>query len=587
MKKCLYYAMIFRVSLLLVPFVSTLFAGELSQPNYKVIEELDVRVTMRDGIDLSTNVYRPDAPGKFPALLVRTPYGNGGVDNSSGHYFAERRYVVVIQDTRGRYESEGVFYPVAYETNDGIDTHEWVIKQPWSNGKLGTFGGSYVGMTQWMPALKGSTDLVAMFTYVPYTEGYSVWFQQGALRLRLLTEWYAMMTAPYDFDEKIFMEDKIDTVNRSLPLGDQDKSLGWRMPFARDLLNHPEHDSYWEPMKYEGNYKNIDAAGYIVAGWYDLFTGQNLKSFMEMNGESIKPTVRSKQKLLVGPWGHGVSKDGTLGDLDFGKEAVIDVQELRLRWFDYHLKGIDTGIMDEPPVKIFVMGDNVWRTENEWPLKRTRYTKYYLHSSGSANSKDGDGSLNQILPKKEPNDSYVYDPIDPVPSMPDSTIFSDFRHYPHNHSLLEGRNDILVYTTSALKEDTEVTGPIALTLFASSSAVNTDFTGKLLDVYPDGRAMYLCDGIIRTSFRDGPTHTSNIESSRVYEYHIDLWATSNVFKKGHKIRIEISSSNFPRFDRNLNTGRNFTTETEPIKATQAIYHTKEYPSHIVLPVIPR
>ena len=568
-------------------FAPALFAEELSQPTYEVIEELDVRVTMRDGIDLSTNIYRPDAPGTFPSLLVRTPYGNGGKDNGSGHYFAKRGYVVVIQDTRGRNESEGSFYPIANEADDGIDTHKWVAQQPWSNGKLGTFGGSYVGMTQWMPALEGSSNLVAMFTSVPFTENYTVAFQQGAFRLRLITEWYAMMTAPNTFDIKKFQEGSIDTLNRVLPVARQETELGWRMPFFHDTLNHYEHDSYWEPIIFEGKYETINAATYILAGWYDLFTGQNLKNYMEMTNNSIKASVRSKQKLIVGPWGHGVSKDGTLGDLDFGKDAVIDVQKLRLRWFDYHLKGIDTGIMDEPSVKIFVMGDNVWRTENEWPLKRTKYTNYYLHSSGSANTNNDNGLLNQTLPGNEPNDIFIYDPGDPVPSMPDSTVFSDFKYYPDDHSLLEGREDILVYTTPALKEDTEVTGPVKLMLYAASSAKNTDFTGKLLDVYPDGRAIYLCDGIMRTSFRDGPKNTSNIDSGKVYEYHIDMWATSNVFKIGHKIRIEISSSNFPRFDRNLNTGGNFATETEIVKAEQTIYHTKEYPSHVVLPVIPR
>jgi hypothetical protein len=402
----------------------------------------------------------------------------------------------------------------------------------------------------------------------------------------MFTLWYAMMTAPYDFKLEEFQKHDIDDANRFLPLLEQETKIGWRMPFTRDMLNHPENDAYWEIMRFEGRYKNVRSAIYTVVGWYDLFTAQNLKNFMEMTKSSIAPAVRSKQKMIVGPWGHGTWGAGKLGDLDFGKGAVLDTQAMMLRWFDATLKGMDTGILKEPPVKIFVMGENVWRFENEWPLKRTVYTKYYLHSGGNANTLNGDGALGTDMQRDEPNDRFVYDPEAPVPSMPDSSTFDDFKNYPVDNSRLEGRADILVYSTSPLERDTEVTGPLEIILHAASTAVNTDFTGKLLDVYPDGRAIYIRDGIIRASFRNGPKNTSNIQPGKAYEYHIDLWATSNVFKKGHRIRVEISSSNFPRFDRNLNTGGNFATETKWLKAEQTIYHTKEFPSCIVLPVIP-
>lgn len=562
-------------------------AETLSQPKYTVVEELDVRIPMRDGIRLSTNIYRPKEPGAYPVLLQRTPYGNGGSGNKQAHFFAERGYVFAVQDTRGRYESEGIFYPIVFEAADGLDTHAWIVKQPWCNGKIGTVGASYTGMTQWMPALLGSPYLVSMFPEVPYTESYSVSFQNGAFRLRMFTTWYTMMTAPYDFKSEEFQKNDIDKVNRFLSLSEQDTQVGWRLPFIRDILGHPEQDAYWEPIRFEGRYKNVRAAMYTVVGWYDLFTAQNLMSFMEMTKPAIAPAVRSKQKMIVGPWGHGTWwGGGKLGDLDFGKDSTLNDQELMLRWFDATLKGIDTGIMNEPPVKIFVMGENVWRFENEWPLGRTAYTKYYFHSGGNANTRNGDGTLSRDIQLNEPNDRFMYDPEKPVPSTPDSSTYDDFKNYPIDNSALEGRNDILVYSTPPLDRDTEVTGPLAVILYAASSAVNTDYTGKLLDVYPDGRAIYIRDGIIRASFRSGPKNTSNIQPGKVYEYHIDLWATSNVFMKGHRIRVEISSSNFPRFDRNLNTGGNFATETRWVKAEQTIYHTKEYPSCIVLPVIP-
>ena len=565
--------------------LSLSFAKETSQPTYKVTEELDVKVTMRDGIRLSTNIYRPESDGKFPALLMRTPYGNGGAGNRQGHFFAERGYVFVVQDTRGRFESEGIFYPIIFEAEDGLDTHRWLTEQPWCDGSIGTHGGSYVGMTQWMPALQGSPNVKAMFPVVAYSENYTVHYQNGANQLRLFTHWYTMITAPFDFDMEEYQRDTINRVNRHLPLFDQDTQVGWRLPFMRDTIQHPENDRYWEQMKYDGKYQNNKAAVFITAGWYDLFTSQNLKNFTEMTKPSIAPDIHARQKLMVGPWGHGIPGNGTLGVLDFGKESVIDLQEIMLRWFDCHVKGIDNSIMEEPPVKIFVMGDNVWRYENEWPLERTKYTQFYFHSKGRANTKDGDGTLSTARQKDEPVDSYIYNPDDPVPSMPDSSTFNAFIYFPIDHSVLEGREDILVYSTPLLTKDIEVTGPVEVILYAASTASNTDFTGKLLDVYPDGRAVYICDGIIRASFRNGSTNTSNIEPGKVYEYHIDLWATSNVFKKGHRIRVEISSSNFPRFDRNLNIGRTIATETERMKAEQTIYHNQRYPTCVVLPVI--
>lgn len=581
------FTTIFTVSLLLVSFVTISIAEELSQPIYDVIEELDIKVVMRDGVRLSTNIYRPDAEGNFPVLLKRTPYGNGGTGNKDSHFWAERGYVTVVQDTRGRYESEGVFYPIFNEAEDGLDTQKWCSEQPWCNGKIGTYGGSYHGMTQWMPALEGSNYVSAMFPYIPYIDCYTVHFQNGAARLRLFSFWYTFMTAPYDYNMNDFWADVIDIADTHLPLAEQDTVIGWRMPFTRDWLSHPERDAYWEPLRIQGKYHNVKAPVYILAGWYDLFTAQNLNSFMAMRDSSIPEYVRKNQKIIVGPWGHGSDPKTTLGDLDFGEDAGVNINDLMLRWFDHHLKGINTGIMDEPPVKIFVMGDNVWRYENEWPLARTKYTKFYLHSDGNANTKSEDGSLSMNKADNEPPDRYSYNPADPVPSAPDSSVFDDFKHFPIDHSGIEGRNDILVYTTEPLKSDLEVTGPVSMTLYASSSAKTTDFTGKFLDVYPDGRAIYICDGIIRVTHRNGDTGISYIEPGKIYEYTIDLWATSNVFKKGHCIRVEISSSNFPRFDRNLNTALNNALATEMVTAEQAIYHDKDHPSCIVLPLIPR
>ena len=297
---------------------------------------------------------------------------------------------------------------------------------------------------------------------------------------------------------------------------------------------------------------------------------------MKMTAPDIDPEIRVRQKLLMGPWVHG-SESRLTGDLDFGEDAEIDTRELELRWFDSQLKGIENGILEEPPVRIFVMGENAWRYENEWPLARTVYREYYFHSNGRANSSRGDGTIDTAPPKDENPDTFVYDPEDPV--------LTPGRDEPIDQRVVEARKDVLVYTTGKLAQSIEVTGPVEVVLYASSSVTNTDFTAKLVDVHPDGKAIRLCEGIIRASFRDPGVPPSAIQPNKVYQYNISLWSTSNLFMEGHQILVEISSSNFPRFDRNLNTGISPAQDTASLKATQTIYHSSEYPSCIVLPVI--
>ena len=549
----------------------------LSEPTYKVIEELDIKVPMRDGVRLSTNIYRPDAPGKFPALLMRSPYGNGGAGNSEANFFASRGYVVVLQDTRGRYESEGVFDAMQSEAMDGYDTQQWVGEQFWCNGKIGTYGGSYVGFTQWMPAPLQSPYLVTMFPVVTFSDFHDVVYQNGAFFLELFGPWSFEMTQPYSIVSDSIAK-RMDKILMTLPLIDQDKMLGWKIPFYRDWLLHPEHDRYWDRTSVGDGYSKIKASVYSIGGWYDILLKGTINNYLKMTGSMIDPEVRNKQKLLIGPWVHDAGKR-KVGELDFGESAELNESALMLHWFDNQLKGIDNGANEEPPVKIFVMGENRWRFENEWPLARAENQKYYFHSQGKANTLTGDGSMDTKLPKDMSVDKFIYDPKDPVRTI--GTMG------PYDQRQVEIRKDVLVYTTVQLNEDIEVTGPVNAIVYASSSARNTDFTAKLVDVYPDGRAIRICEGIIRTDHRNSSLLPSNIEPGRIYKYSIDLWATSNLFKKGHQIRVEISSSNFPRFDRNLNTGNYFATDTAIIKAEQIIYHSTDYPSCIILPVIRR
>ncbi len=547
----------------------------LSETEYNVIEELDVRVPMRDGVLLSTNIYRPDVPGRYPVLLMRSPYGNGGKGNKLAAYAVSRGYVVVLQDTRGRYESEGVFDAMQPEAEDGYDTQQWIGAQIWCNGKIGTFGGSYVGFTQWMPAPLQSQYLVTMFPVVTFSDLHDVMYQNGAFRLELFGLWSWEMTSPYNLNPDSLAKNT-DKILMSLPLIDQDKQLGWKIPFLRDWLMHPEHDSYWNRTSVGDGYSKIKASVFSTGGWYDILLKGTIDNYLKMTGPDIDPEVRKKQKLMIGPWVHNTGQR-KVGELDFGESAEMDENPLMLRWFDNQLKGIENGMDEEPPVKIFVMGANKWRFENEWPLARTVYQNFYFHSGGRANTLDGDGTLDINPPDDKNPDRYVYDPSDPV-----RTIGS---MGPYDQTEIEKRQDVLVYSTPPLKSDIEVTGPVNAIVYASSSAKNTDFTAKLVDVYPDGRAIRICEGIIRADHRNPSLPPTNIELGKVYKYNIDLWATSNVFKKGHKIRVEISSSNFPRFDRNLNTGDYFATDTKWIKAEQTVFHNKQYPSCIVLPVI--
>lgn len=581
MKKTLIRGFVFALGILL-------FAGSLSSFGQKVIqegseavfkvkEELDVKVVMRDGVRLSTNIYRPDAEGKFPVLLMRSPYGNGGAGNRNAHFYAQRGYVVVNQDTRGRYESEGMFDAFQTEGNDGYDTQQWAGTQAWSNGKIGSYGGSYVGFTQWIPAPLQSPYLVTMFPTVTFSDFHDVAYQNGAFRLQLFTPWSIEMTRPFIVNSESVSK-KMDSVLMTLPLIEQDRAMGWKIPFLRDWLSHPEHDSYWNRTSVGDNYSKIQTSSYNIGGWFDILLEGTINNYIKMTAPGIDPEISNRQKLMIGPWVHSMG-NRKVGELDFGEAAQFKEErtQFMLRWFDNQLKGMDNGVMEEAPVKIFVMGINQWRFEDDWPLPGTDYQDFYFHSKGQANTLNGDGLMNSKPPKKESSDHFVYSPDDPVPTV--GTMG------PYDMRSVEERADVLVYTTPPLKKDLEVTGPVKAVVFASSSAVNTDFTAKLVDVYPDGRAMRICEGIIRADHRDADQAPSPIMPGEVYEYTIDLWATSNVFLEGHQMRVEISSSNFPRFDRNLNTGNYFATDTTVLKAEQTIYHGPEHPSRIILPVI--
>jgi putative CocE/NonD family hydrolase len=558
-----------------------------AQEAFEVDVRTEVMIPMRDGVELSANIFLPKAEGKYPVILIRSPYGKGNEKYGDGLFYAGRGYVVVSQDCRGKGSSQGDWEPFANERNDGVDTQQWLLKQSWCNGSIGTAGGSYVGFTQWISAPNAGDHLKAMFPLVPLVDTYGDGvYIDGALNLALMMGWGSAVALRPGEQVAMFTwkEQDWNKAFKTLPLNEWDRALGRRVQYLRDWVAHPHFDDYWAARGVRNQWQDITVPICAVGGWYDIFSRSVFEHINAVRSKSRSQDARKHQHLIMGPWAHGISADGKVGDLNFGRESLINLRELQTKWFDYWLKGDKTGADAWPAFRIFVMGRNQWRDEFQWPLERTEYTPYYFHSDGSANTSDGDGKLSTTRSSDEPGDKFVYDPNVPVPTAGGCNLVG-CPAGPRDQSEVEKRNDVLVFTGEAMKKELEVTGPVKVILYAASTAKDTDFTAKLLDVHPDGRPFNLCDGIARASCRDSISEPSLIQPGRIYRYEIDLWVTSNVFLPGHKIRVEISSSNFPRFDRNLNTGEPFGTGTEFIKATQTIYHDQEHPSHILLPVI--
>jgi uncharacterized protein len=565
-----------------------LMAGE----NLEITVTRNVEAKMRDGVTLRADIYRPKAEGKYPVLLVRTPYDKQWI-SGFGHKAAARGYVVIAQDVRGRFESEGEWYTFKNESQDGYDTVEWAAALPYSNGKVGMFGGSYVGATQFLAAMAKPPHLAGICPNVTASNYHDGWTYQGGAFEQWFNESWSTGLAQDTLRRRLEKNADARGGTKVLPLVSYPvldaPSAEGLAPYFKDWLAHPSYDEYWKQISIEDHYAQIQVPVFNKGAWYDIFMGGTLKNYARLKTEGGTEAARKGQRLVVAVGGHaGQSASGKVGAVEFGDKLAADGDEMTLRWYDWLLKGEANGVEKEKPVKIFVMGKNEWREEDDWPLARAKKTKYYLHSAGAANGVAGNGTLSTVAPAEERPDQYVYDPNDAVPTIGGPLCCEALPTGigPQDQRPAEARSDMLVYTTPVFAKDTEVTGPVSLDLYVSTSAVDTDFTGMLVDVWPNGFAQNLTSGILRMRYRNSQEKPELANPGETYDITMDLWATSNVFLAGHKLRLEVSSSNFPRFDRNLNTGEEQARATRMVKATNVIYHDKAHPSALVVPVVP-
>jgi putative CocE/NonD family hydrolase len=621
----------------------------LSQPEFDVVVEKNVKVPMRDDIRLATDIYRPavdgnPAQGTFPTILVRTPYNkerhtvSGGFP-VEGTFFARRGYVYAVQDCRGRYQSEGAFYILKDEGSDGYDTVEWIAQQPWSNGHVGTMGTSYMSWVQSSMAVLHPPHLTAMMPDQGAWNAYMSSFRQnGCFEMRFMGWAFfgaaSSVEAHTDLNVSSVLRntDLRDWLQR-IPLKKGHSPLALAPAYERwffDIFTTGEYNAYWQQrgfafQEYVDDHADVPVS--CTGGWYDSYTRSTSEMFMDLSRTKTGPIT-----LLMGPWTHGsVTKEVSFaGDVDFGPDAIIDWFMIRLRFFDQYLKGLDTGLTREPPVRLFVMGGGSgkrtpegrldhggqWRWETKWPLARTSYTPYYLHD---------DMSLSPSPPNQETpsGTTFIYDPCHPVPTIGGNisalmyltksnrpldvmmrltpvvqagaynqvetpTIFGSAAPF----LPLASRHDVLVFQTSPLPKAVEVTGPMSVTFWIASSAPDTDFTAKLIDVYPpnedypEGYAMNISDSIMRARFHRSWEQEAFLEKNTIYQLHFKLYPTSNLFAVNHRIRLDVSSSNYPRFDLNSNTGESIGRNTYRLPAKNTIYHDAQHPSHIRLPIIP-
>ena len=596
-------------------------------PIYEIDVVKSIMVPMRDGVRLSTDLYMPaGSAAKFPTILMRDPYDKN-VPTSAGHKyrfeflmsFVRKGFVVAIQDMRGRFESEGRYLPGKNNRHDGYDTVTWLTDQPWSNDRVATFGCSYTGDTQVILATTRHPKHVAAAPMASTTGYYAygrpwVSFDGGAFELAQTAGWFSRSGSevvygpPAWVDRQEWFRSEAAKLYRksagrendiayfpyirTLPILDiLKKSNSPPTQYENFVSSNPEAP-YFKGLEWANQDDQFDTPMLFVDSWYDYGPAEALELWNLARKNSVTERSRDNQFIIIAPTKHCayINSDGSeqliVGEREVG-DVRLDYRRMLYRWYDYWLRGADNGITDMPKVQYYLMGKNEWRSSDVWPLANTTYTKYYLHSGGKANSRYGDGLVSLQAPEDEPADHFVYDPATPVPSLGGQAFCTgtDKGAGSYDQSANEMRNDVLVFTSEVLDQGVDVTGPLEVVLYVSSSAKDTDFTAKLIDVNPDGRAFNVQEGALRMRYREGYSKNVWMKPHEVYEAHLDLHVTANYFGPGHRIRLEVSSSNFPRWDRNLNTGGNNFDETKWLIAKNSVHHSAEFPSHLLLPII--
>ena len=595
-----------------------------SSPRYDVVVAKDLRILVRDGTMLALDLYLPaedgkQLPGRQATLLARTPYNKNGMA-AEARWFTARGYAVVVNDVRGRYASAGRWRMLVDDPADGFDIAAWIGKQPWSSGKIGTFGTSYVGGTQHALACARAPQLACMIAVDSVSNaGLAGIRHSGAFELRFMN-WIFTIGAPnaraaladpalrqaLEQNGRLMPQHLLQLPIRpaATPLKQVPEYEGWLV----EVMGHGDYDAYWKQPGYsvvDNVDRYADVPVYHVTGWYDSWCRPNV-----LNWQALAKAKQSPQKLIIGPWTHGSQGRNVAGEVEFPPEAALAFNDWRLRWFDHWLKGEANGVENEAPVKLFIMGGGDgrkskdgrlrhggrWRNEETFPLARTQYTPYYLHP---------DGRLVRERPDAAPV-TFRFDPAHPVPTIGGNLSSvaglleaGGFDQRCRANTLfaadqlpLSERRDVLVYQTEPLQEDVEVTGPVEVMLFVSSLALDTDFTAKLIDIYPRnadyplGFDLNIGDSITRMRYRNSLEKAELMEPKKVYPVTIHLYPTANVFARGHRIRLDISSSNFPRFDLNPNTGEPLQQHRRMLPADNTVYHDGERASHVVLPIIP-
>jgi putative CocE/NonD family hydrolase len=538
-----------------------------------VEQELNVHVRMRDGVRLSANVFVPRGERRVPAVLVRTPYGKGAGLPATYRLFADNGYAVVIQDVRGRGASEGEFRPLDQETRDGGDTIDWIAAQRWSDGQVAMVGGSYLGIVQWKAALSENPHLKAISPAVSGCDDYEDRFYSrgGALKLGHRLMWIAdNLRAPgyprQDFNDYVL----------HLPVETADRvAAGRTIEFFQTALEHPSYDDFWAAVSTCREIARVRAPVLSFGGWYDPFLPNDIEAFRRLRA------LGREARLVIGPWAHNMSSKFV--GFDFGPEGDINVRRLQLEWFDRWLKHKPPA-REGPPLRYFQMGENRWRDEVRWPPDGARETEWYLggdHANGPAAA----GTLTPSMPGDFRADRFVYDPAKPVPTMGGAVCCnaSVFPWGPVDQRPVERRPDVLVYTTQPLEHELAVTGAVRAVLYVSVSTEDADFTAKLADVYPDGRAINVADGILRLRYRESASQPKPVRRGQVYRISVYVGDTAHTFRRGHRIRLEISGGNFPRFDRNPNAFVPVAGAVRLRRSTQTVYRDRSRPSLLVLP----